>query len=423
MSGIRTAVLTLLLASAGQDPSLDSLIEQLSDDRVELREAAVESLVRLGPARLPDLRKRLDGLPAEPKGRLAAAIARIEESVRLLEYFPPYRPVSLHLTKVPARDALKELADRTGLPINLSTCPAGREVTVQVENLPPLQALTEVCKAAMIGWQNSAVDWRGRQSGSQPAGIRFHHVVPYYYRPMAIQFVRHYKVSAHLSTVNYTDGVVKKQLSLAVQPAAGVRPHSVSGIRLTEATDEKGQDVLANLPSGGAGFATLRIGRTGASYSKSFPAASPPEKLTQLKGTVTFRYPREVRWVRFRNPGDGAGPPETAWGCQLSLLKYERKGTSHEVVLGITGLVNPKFKARDVDEDLPFDYQEVELVTASGERLTSSGCTGFGGDAGWEIHLGMKGTKDEAAVEVRIPWADKFIEDEVQFDLRDVVHQ
>ena len=86
MSGIRVLLLGLLLASARQDPSLDALVEQLSDDRVERREAAVEALARLGPDRLPELRKRLEGLDPEPKGRLAAAILRIEDSVRVLEF-------------------------------------------------------------------------------------------------------------------------------------------------------------------------------------------------------------------------------------------------------------------------------------------------------------------------------------------------
>src|SRR5262245_56718080 len=109
MSGIRVVVLGLLLASARQDPSLDSLVEQLSDDQVERCGAAVEALARLGPDHLPDLRKRLESLAPEPKGRLAAAITRIEESVRLLDYLPPYRPVSLNIVKKPAREALKEL--------------------------------------------------------------------------------------------------------------------------------------------------------------------------------------------------------------------------------------------------------------------------------------------------------------------------
>jgi len=424
MSGIRVVLLGLLLASARQDPSLDALVEQLSDDRVERREAAVEALARLGPDRLPELRKRLEGLDPEPKGRLAAAILRIEDSVRVLEFLPPYRPVSLDLVRMPARDALKELADRTGLPIDLSTCPAGREVTVRVENVPPLQALTEICKAAMLGWMDrSPTDWRGRGRWGPPSRIRIHEVVPYYYRPRAIQYVRHYRIQCHLSTVNHTDGTAKKQLSLTIEPAAGVRPHSVSGVRLTEATDEAGQDLLAGLSSKSEGFSTQTLGKTSGGMSRTFPAQTSPQKLTRLKGSITFRYPCGIRWVSFVNPADGLGKPQDALGCRLSLQKYRREGSCHEVILSIINIEGNPVKGREIWDELPFDYQEVELVTPSGERLWSKSCGAAGGGFTWQIHLDMRGSKDEAAKEIRLPWADRFVEDVVEFDLRDVLHQ
>jgi hypothetical protein len=424
MSGIRILLLGLLLASARQEPSLDTLVEQLSDDRVERREAAVEALARLGPSRLDDLRKRLAGLDPEPKGRLAAAILRIEDSVRVLEFLPPYRPVSLDLVRMPARDALKELASRTGLPINLSTCPDGREVTVRVENVPPLQALTEICKAAMLGWMDrSPSDWRGRSRFGLPAPIRIHEVVPYYYRPRAVQVVRHYRIEAYLSTVNYTDGSVKKQVSLTIQPAAGVRPHSVSAVRLTEATDEAGRDLLVDLESKGTGFSTMTLGKTSGGLSRTFPAQTMPLKLTRLKGSITFRYPCGIRWVSFVDPADGLGKPQDALGCRFSLLKYRHEGRDHEVVLSITNIEGNPVKGREIWDELPFDYQEVEVVTPSGERLWSRSCGAWGGGFTWGLQLDMRGSKDEAAKEIRLPWADRFVEDVVEFDLRDIVPQ
>jgi hypothetical protein len=423
MSGIRILLLGVLLASARQEPSLDTLVEQLSDDRVERREAAVEALARLGPSRLDDLRKRLEGLDPEPKGRLASAILRIEDSVRLLDYLPPYRPVSLDVVKMPARDALKELSDRTGLPINLSSCPPGREVTVKVENVPPVQALTEICKAAMLGWMDrNPADWRGRSRFGLPAPIRIHEVVPYYYRPRAIQYVRHYRIEGSLSTVN-TGGTMEKQLSLKIDPAAGVRPHSVSGVRLTEATDEAGRDLLTVLSFKGEGFSTLRLGATSGGLVRTFPVQTSPLKLTRLKGSITFRYPCGIRWVSFVNPADGLGKPQDALGCRMSLVKYRHDGVDHQVVLSITNIEGNPVRGREIWDELPFDYQEVEVVTPSGERLWSKSCGAGGGGFTWQIQLDMRGSKDEAAKEIRLPWADRFVEDVVEFDLRDVVPQ
>jgi len=240
---------------------------------------------------------------------------------------------------------------------------------------------------------------------------------------MAIQYVRHYRIQAYFTTVNYTTGAKALQLSLYVEPAAGVRPHSVTGIRLTEATDEKGQDVLSRLPSKGIAFSTLGIGRTQGYYAKAIPAEMAPQKLARLKGSVTFRYPREVHWARFPNPGDGRLDPVTALGCRLSVGAYTRERKSHEFMLNVTPLEGGPVKGSDPETNLPFDFQEVELVTASGERLFSSGYSGSGGNGTMSILLRMTGSKDEATAEIRIPGADSFVEDVVEFDLRDVVHQ
>ena len=50
MSGMRAAVLALLLVAARQEdtPSLDSLLDRLSDDPVELRDAAIAAVGRPG---------------------------------------------------------------------------------------------------------------------------------------------------------------------------------------------------------------------------------------------------------------------------------------------------------------------------------------------------------------------------------------
>jgi hypothetical protein len=297
-------------------------------------------------------------------------------------------------------------------------------VTVKVDNVPPLQALTDVCKAAMLGWMNpNPIDWRGRSAAAGPTGIRIHEVVPYYYRPMAIQYVRQYRIQALLSTANETNGTVKKDLRLAVQPAPGLRPHSVSSVRLTEAVDETGRDFLAHLALQGEGFSTMTIGKTFGGLIRTFPEGISPQKVSRLKGSLTFRYPRGIRWVGFPDPANGLGKPQDAMGCRISLLKYRREGKSHEVFLSVANVDRAPVKGREITDELPFDYQEVELLTTSGERLWSSGCGAGGGGFIWQIQLDMRGSKEEAAQEIRIPWADNFVEDVVEFDLRDVVRQ
>src|SRR6185295_11791142 len=105
------------------------------------------------------------------------------------------------------------------------------------------------------------------------------------------------------------------------------------------------------------------------------------------------------------------------------LVKYRHEGVDHQVILSITNIEGNPVKGREIWDELPFDYQEVEVVTPSGERLWSRSCGAGGGGFTWGIQLDMKGSKDEAAKEIRIPWADRFVEDVVEFDLRDIVPQ
>ena len=116
---MKAAALTLLLLAPGQD--LEELLRRLSDEAIDVRSDAVDALAALGPERLPELRARLDGLDPEARSRLAEAIGRIEAAVRILDFLPPVRPVSLDFKATPGRKALEEWSRRTGVRL-VSNC-------------------------------------------------------------------------------------------------------------------------------------------------------------------------------------------------------------------------------------------------------------------------------------------------------------
>jgi hypothetical protein len=421
MSPIRAVLMVLLLVAARQEEAaLGLLIEQLSDDRVDVRSKAVEELSRFDPARLPELKERQKGLDPETGGRLAEAIRAIEDRIEVLQYLPAYRPVTVRLERTPARVALKDLADRTGLLIDLATCPEGHEVSVNVEQVPPLEALTAICKSALLGWTApNAPDWRGRtRFKTSWTGIRIHAVVPYYYRPRPVAYVRHYRISANLNVTNFSDETKQEFLDVRIEPAPGVRPHSVSAVQLTCAQDESGRNLLPFLSRAPEGFWILQLGQTRTGISSKLARPDPPaHRIARLSGKATFRYPRKVEWVSFK-PWEH-GVRTTALGCEFRLCGYSRQGASHEVNLEILYKDWPLPKA-NLEMHLPFDTMEVEVVTQSKERLWSNGSSGQGGKAGWQIVLDMKGSKDEAAVEVRLPYAERLVDDVVEFDLQDI---
>jgi len=423
MSGIRVALLSLLLVAAKQEnaSSLDTLIDLLSDDRVEIRDAAVATLGRLELTAVPELQRRLQGLAPEPRLRLQEALKRIQERFRILEYLPAYKSVSLRLEKASPRDALHALQERTGLPIDLDNLPVGRTVTLDLVDQTPLQALHAICREAMLGWQLEGIlDWRDRAHGTPPGRIRFHWVTERYHRPMANAFVRHYRVHATCEDWEQALQQAQQVISLQIQTAPGVRPHSVSTLKLIALTDNKGNDLLPSTVVSKEGFNRLNVYSRGANPRVRF--SRPPGSLVRigrLAGTITFRYPKTVRWVRFRPLAPPFGQVTEGLGFRFILRGYERQGTEHHVDLDMGSLGGPAVP-NGLTDGIPFDTSEIELLTASGESVSNRGASGRGNASNMRMIFDFRSKADEAAAEVRIPWADEFVDDVVEFELRDI---
>lgn len=423
MSGIRAALLALLLVAARQEdaPSLDTLIDRLSDDRIETRDAAVIALGRLELSAVPELQRRLQGLAPEPRLRLQEAVKRIQERFRFLEYLPAYKSVSLRLEKASPRDALQALKERTGLPIDLDNLPVGRPVTLDLVDQTPLQALHAICREAMLGWQLEGIlDWRDRAHGTPPGRIPIHWVTERYHRPMANAFVRHYRIHATCADWKQALHEAQQGISLRIQTAPGVRPHSVSTLKLSALTDDKGNDLLPSVAMSKEGFSRLHVYSRGVNLKVRF--SRPPGSLVRigrLAGTITFRYPKTVHWVRFRPLAPPFGQVTEGLGFRFVLRGYERRGTEHHVDLDMESL-DGRAVLKGLEDGIPFDTTEIELLTVGGESVSNHGASGMGSASSMRMVFRFRSKADEAAAEVRIPWADEFVDDVVEFELRDI---
>jgi hypothetical protein len=426
LNGIRGAVGAFLLTFLGQaDPEIEKLLERLSDDRVEARERAVEALSRLDPSCLPGLRERARILAPEARARLAEAIRRLEVRAGIPGFLPPDRSVTLHLSRRPAREALRELVRLTDLPIDLASCPDGHEVGVDIDRATPLEALAAILRPALLGWQTlNTPDWRGRvRSGRMTATMRIHEVVPYYYRPRPVQYLRAYEISAGVRSWTTTGTSRQEALAITCRIAPGVLPCSESPVRLTCAQDASGRDLLPFLTLERTEGRIMPLGVTcpGGSFRFKRPESC-PEAIARLAGMFTLRYPRQVDYLSFKPGGEGAQITGEALGCRMSLVKYARAGRMHTVGLQVSHLDHTPFKGQEFERiDLPFETSEWELLTEGGERLLCRGSSsGFCDRASWTIIFDFLGSKEEAAREIRFPYVATFLEDVVDFELRDV---
>lgn len=337
------------------------------------------------------------------------------------DHLPPYRPVTLHVKGQTPREAMRLLAEQTGLPIKLDTIPERPPMTIDLTGETPLQALQSLCRASTLGYfVEAAPDWRGRLRSPKLSGIRIHEVTPYGNRPNPVAWVRHYRIDAASFNESRQQGknVFTYRVSIACAP--GTRPHSASSLELTAAEDKEGRDLLPlfDPPVKGA-WSTLGVGAMGCSRIltlRTKDADAPP--IGRLAGRLTFRYPKEVQWIRFPGPAESVETTVKRTGYEFTLMKYAHDRGAHEFVLKLLRLDGEKLTVNDLEYGRPFDLREIELWTVGGKRLESSSyCASSGGSVA-HMGFGMGGPADDPAAELRIPWAENFVEDVVDFELK-----
>src|SRR5213595_1459594 len=109
--------LVLLAASwAVQDGDpIDKLIADLGDDRVSVRESALQAIIASGPRAIPRLRDALRSQDTEVQQRATCALGELERAEKLAAVMQARPPVTLDLKGATFARALQEIAGQTGI--------------------------------------------------------------------------------------------------------------------------------------------------------------------------------------------------------------------------------------------------------------------------------------------------------------------
>src|SRR5207247_1782049 len=150
-------------------------------------------------------------------------------------------------------------------------------------------------------------------------------------------------------------------------------------------------------------------GRDMGSYSQylafKFPEAD-AKKIAVLKGVAVFSYPQELKTITFDKPSESLGKAVELNGLTITLKEFQAKGSGHSLTLEMTGRYQGPRDADAGDEDdfnnLPFSYEDVELVTEGGEPLRHQGMSGSGDGKTYTWQLSFDGEKAAPVKEVRI---------------------
>jgi hypothetical protein len=437
----RALALALLLrgALAPQEDlakKIDEIVPRLSDDSIDVRDRAVQALVDLGPEAIPLMKKRAAELGTETQGRLLEACGRIESRNTLARYLPALQKVTLEWENKPARDAFDEIARRSGLAIDTGNAGADGAVTFSLKDATPLEAVDEICRRAGLTWRIADDDiFRGRRRAAIIKGtprLMIQDRKPAEY-PAA--YVRHYRVRVTQVSLTRTNtfqaSQSNAQMNLDIGWAPDVKPEGLLSFRITELKDDQGRSLLADEADRFRGrLRGMRVRYRGgdtSSYSQylafKFPEAD-AKRISVVKGTAVFSYPQEVKTIGFEKPAESQGKSIELNGLRITLKEYREKGAGHSLTLEMSGKYQgPRDPDAGDDEDsvnLPFSYEDVELVTEGGESLRHQGMSGRGDGKTCTWQLDFEGEKAAAAKEIRIFCVLRRFSDEVAFEIKDI---
>jgi hypothetical protein len=433
----RALALALLFAVTPQDDlarRIEEIIPRLSDDAIDVRDGAVQALADLGPAALPILRKRAAELGGETKGRLIEACGKIESRNTLAKFLPPLKRITLDWENKPAREALDEVSRRTGLVVETAGANLDGAITFMLKDASPIQALDEICRQASLTWRNGDDDVFGRRRGAAARStprVLLHNGKNAEY---PASYVRHYRMRVtqvsltRTNTFQASQSTAQMTLDLSWPP--DVKPEGVVSFKVTELRDDQGRSLLPEENE----RARLRAramsrryrGRDSGSSSQyvafKFPDAD--AKRLSLKGTSVIAFPQELRTIAFPNPAEAAGKSIELNGLTITLKDYQEKGTVRSVTLEMSGRYNgPRDVEAGEDEDfgnLPFSYEDVELVSEAGDPMRSQGMSGRGDGKTYTWQLDFDGDKAGVAKEIRIPCVLRRFLDEAVFEIKDI---
>lgn len=260
--------LTLTLSLPGPPPP--ALINRLGAEVYADREQAGRELIGFGPHALPALVQAARSHP-DPEVRRRAAdlvevVSRSAEGVTRLAV----TPVRLNYFRLPLVSAVADLRGRTGIPLVLADDVAdpGRTVTLQTGELPPWEAVEQLCRAANLHERVQAEVPLGPVPGEPLVSLRRRSPVTSLYHPDAPALVplvladgaqslpgdrsggvRVQAVSADFPGHRIVRGAGVVHLVLDVSPipvlAGGGRWEEVTRVKLRRAEDDRGRPVPA----------------------------------------------------------------------------------------------------------------------------------------------------------------------------------
>jgi eukaryotic-like serine/threonine-protein kinase len=209
-------------------------VKQLADKEAKTQTEAAHALEEVGPPAL----KALEEAANHPEPAVRNRVRHVKDRIAAAEAVAPRR-VSLKFKDAPVADAVKALAEKTGVRLSYPP-PAGlpKTVTLELDGVPFLEALDRLCQAAgLVRSFNGSDGWRLSDGKAVPAQM-LAYGGPIRFQAFSMDFSRQLNLQ--------TDKQVRDQLRLLLflerELRGQVRSHGP--LRVVEARDDAGRSLL-----------------------------------------------------------------------------------------------------------------------------------------------------------------------------------
>lgn len=324
-----------------QEPDIDSLLKQLTDESIEVREKAAAALVTMAEKSVSKLKLRISTAEGELKARREQVLRKIEREARLREVIPPIKRISIEAKPRPLSRILAEFRAKTGLRLE---GPDGwdPEIAAGVSDAPVLEALETLIRSTGFAYrfdQPFVNEMGGTLPPDQPAKISCS-------KPPAGPspvFVRHYRVRTTDVSIyrNSFPGGTNRGMHLrfGIQWSPEVRPDRIADFEILEAVDERGRTLI---PSGGfkGRYSQSLEARPLAEHVNQVTLTHPEadsRKIASLKGRFVMQYRFAERVLTFEKPAEGIGQEREHDGLKIQLRRFRVEAGDAMVEFAITG--------------------------------------------------------------------------------------
>lgn len=381
---MKTLALAVLLAGAQDGAKVADWIRDLGEESLDVRERAMEELVRMGRAAEKPLREALKSSNAEIRARAAEALGQIErrEQARQFDAGPSF--VSLRKEAAPLKEVLEEIQKQTPNRIRPNDLPDDLKATAAFDRVPFFQAVDDLARGhGGLRWTFEE-EWEGA-AGAAHTRDRVRSVVltagKYVEYPRAFAgqfFVRLSRV--RMSTRKDFRGPERRSTDLHFEWGfeAGTRPVGAL-VRVSELKDDLGNSYAED----------FKVDEEDVEFDESYldtetyvsMSRLPQEgakKFSLVQGRLEVVLPDAQEVFAFETPAEKQGTAVRTTAGEVRLVSFSRDKASARARVE----VRPEALGERIS---------IRVVARDGKEFSSHSMNGSGGDGvqTWDLKFGL----------------------------------